>query len=67
MSAQLVSIAETAKVLGVSRDTVRRLIRRGELRSVRVSRRVMVPQHEIERVCEGGCGDHARGRHNGRN
>ena len=54
MATQLVSIGETAKTLGVSKDTVRRLIKARHLRSVRVSRRVLVPQTEIERVCTQG-------------
>ena len=56
MGNQLVSVSETAKSLGVSRDTVRRLIGRRELRAVRVARRVMVPQAEIERACLQGVG-----------
>jgi len=60
MGTKLLSIAQTAEALGVSRDTIRRLIHRRELHSVRASRRVMVPQREIERVCEDGCGSQAR-------
>jgi excisionase family DNA binding protein len=56
MGNQLVSVSETAKSLGVSRDTVRRLIDRKELRAVRVARRLMVPQTEIERACVHGVG-----------
>ena len=58
METQLVSITETAKSLGVSKDTIRRLIERRELRSVRVSRRVLVPLAEIERACTHGVGSH---------
>ena len=59
MGNQLVSIAATAKVLAVSKDTVRRLIERKELRAVRVSRRVLVPESEIERACLHGVGVNA--------
>jgi excisionase family DNA binding protein len=60
MSSQLVSIAETAKSLGVSKDTVRRLIRTGALRAVPIARRVMVPQSEIDRACSQGVRSHTQ-------
>ena len=56
MGNQLVSIAETAKALAVSKDTIRRLIDRKELLAVRVSRRVLIPASEIERACAHGVG-----------
>ncbi|MGO8732186.1 MAG: excisionase family DNA-binding protein [Terriglobia bacterium] len=56
MGNQLISIAETAKALAVSKDTIRRLIDRKQLRAVRVSRRVLVPSSEIERACAHGVG-----------
>ena len=56
MGNQLVSIGETAKALAVSKDTIRRLIDRKELRAVRVSRRVLIPTSEIERACAHGVG-----------
>jgi excisionase family DNA binding protein len=62
MGNQLVSISETAKTLGVSKDTIRRLIDRKELRAVRVSRRVMVLLSEIERACLNGVGGNSSDR-----
>ncbi len=54
MDKQLVSIGEAATVLGVSKDTIRRLIRTGALRAVPIARRVMVPMSEIDRACAQG-------------
>lgn len=51
---ELFGIAEAAKAIGVSPDTVRRLIKAGALKSVRISRRAMVSASEIERVCAQG-------------
>lgn len=51
---KLFGIAEAAKAIGVSPDTVRRLIKAGALKSVRISRRAMVSASEIERVCAQG-------------
>jgi excisionase family DNA binding protein len=56
---RLESVEETSKRLAVSTFTVRRLIKSGELRAVRVSKRVLVPETEIERVIAEGCGKHA--------
>jgi excisionase family DNA binding protein len=62
MGNQLVSIGRTAETLGVSKDTIRRLIQRKELRAVRVSRRVLVPTSEIERACAHGVSVSGSGR-----
>ena len=59
--AKLLSIQETAKQLSVSADTVRRLIRANQLGSVRIARRVMLPEDEVARVIHQGCGRYARG------
>lgn len=56
---QLRSVKETSKTLAVSTFTTRRLIRAKQLRAVRVGKRVLVPQSEIDRVIAEGCGKHA--------
>lgn len=45
-----VKIPEAAAMLGISQNSVRRLITRGKLRAVRVLRHVLVPISEIERL-----------------
>jgi excisionase family DNA binding protein len=55
----LASVEETSKRLSVSTFTTRRLIKAGQLRAVRVGKRVLIPQSEITRVVEHGCGKHA--------
>ncbi len=52
---RLRSIGSTAEISGVSKDSIRRLIKSGALKAVRVLRRVMVPESEIERLCSHGC------------
>jgi excisionase family DNA binding protein len=56
---RLEPIAEVSRRLAVSSFTVRRLIKAKQLRAVRVSKRVLVPASEIERVIAQGCGKHA--------
>jgi excisionase family DNA binding protein len=53
------SIEETSRRLAVSPFTTRRLIKSGHLRAVRVSKRVLVSESEIDRVIAQGCGKHA--------
>jgi len=52
---QLCSVQEAADRLAVSRWTVRRAIRRGEIRAVKVGpRRVLISEKEIVRVIDNG-------------
>jgi len=42
------SISETAYALGISPRTVERLVAKGEIKSKRVGRRVLIPRSDIE-------------------
>jgi excisionase family DNA binding protein len=46
------SVRETAKILGVSEKTVRRLISRGLLRASRALRHLLIAKKEIERFLD---------------
>ncbi|MBZ5513638.1 MAG: helix-turn-helix domain-containing protein [Acidobacteriia bacterium] len=52
MEKKLITVADSAESLSVSRDTIRRLITRGTLKSVRIGRRVMIPVSELERLAK---------------
>jgi excisionase family DNA binding protein len=52
---RLMSLQEAARHLSVSTFTVRRLVRSSQLKSVRVCRRVLIPEAEIERAVKHGC------------
>ena len=56
LRSSLSSISATAERLGVSPFTVRRLVQAGALKSVRIARRVMIPDVEINRAVQHGCG-----------
>jgi excisionase family DNA binding protein len=58
---QLESVEETSRRLAISSYTVRRLVKAGHVRSVRVGRRVLIPGSEVERVIASGCGKYANG------
>jgi excisionase family DNA binding protein len=47
------SMQEFAAQLGVSKDTVIRAIARGEVKTVKFGRRVLVPMSELERTLRG--------------
>jgi excisionase family DNA binding protein len=49
-----VDVREAGRLLSVSKYTIRRLIRRGVLQAVRISRRLLVPVAEIERISREG-------------
>jgi excisionase family DNA binding protein len=52
--AELVSIAQAAELLGLSRDTVRRLLAVGELASVRIGAAVRIPRADVDRLVARG-------------
>jgi excisionase family DNA binding protein len=53
-NSQLISIAAAADLLGVSRDTVRRLLAVGELSSMKIGAAVRIPRADIDRLAERG-------------
>jgi excisionase family DNA binding protein len=59
METRLFTLGRAAEELQVSRDTLRRLAASGQLKTVRVSRRVLVPSAEVLRIVENGIGKYA--------
>lgn len=49
MEKQAYSVAEVAELLSVSQWSVRKACRRGEIRSVRLGRRIIIPRDAIAR------------------
>jgi excisionase family DNA binding protein len=45
-------IRRTAKLMDTSESTIRRAIRRGELKVIRLSRRVLIPYESIRSLLE---------------
>lgn len=56
---QLMSVVEASRRLAISTFTTRRLIKAKQLHAVRVGKRVLISETEIERVIRDGCGKHA--------
>ncbi len=59
MKKTALSVRELSESLGVHRNTVYRAVQRGELRSVRIGKRLLIPTAEVERLA--GKGDPAQG------
>jgi excisionase family DNA binding protein len=59
METRLLTLGRAAEELQVSRDTLRRLAASGQLKTVRISRRVLVPSAEVLRIVESGIGKYA--------
>lgn len=53
MQKQVYSIEEAAQALDVHPDTIRKMIKRGELRASRVGRQYRIPQAEVDRLLYG--------------
>ena len=53
----LKSVEEAAGLLGISKWTVRSYIKAGKLRAVRLGRRVLMEESELERLVRGGQGN----------
>lgn len=49
-----VGIEEAARLVGLSKYTIRAYIRKGRIRAVRVGRRVLVPVVALRELCEKG-------------
>lgn len=54
MQEQVYSIEDAARALKVHPDTIRRMIKRGELQAHRVGRQYRIRQSEIDRILGGG-------------
>ena len=54
MERKLISISEAAKSLGLGRTTIYRLIKAGELESVRIGSRRLLKVESIRRIIEQG-------------
>lgn len=50
----VLSVTEAAAWLGISRTLAYELVARGELPSLRLGRRVLIPRRPLERLVEGG-------------
>lgn len=47
------TVSEAARVLGISRSSAYECVRRGELRAVRLGRRLVVPRSAVTELLEG--------------
>lgn len=52
--ARTITVPEVAKLLGLSRNGAYVAVRNGEIPSIRIGRRVVVPKLAIERLLDGG-------------
>lgn len=48
------SVSEVAKVLGISKNAAYLGIKRGEIPSIRIGARILVPKKSVERILAGG-------------
>ena len=53
MERSTMTVEEAARVLGISRSSAYECVRRGELRAVRLGRRLVVPRLVVEQLLTG--------------
>ena len=51
---QVLTVVEAGKVLGIGRSAAYEAARRGDIPTLRIGRRVVVPAKALERLLEGG-------------
>jgi excisionase family DNA binding protein len=51
------TVSEAARVLGISRSSAYECVRRGELRAVRLGRRLVVPRSAVTELLQGPPGE----------
>lgn len=47
------TVGETAAQMGVNRNSIYAAIRRGDIRSIRIGKRILIPKKHIEQLLEG--------------
>lgn len=60
MSKLSVGLQEAQEMTGISHFTFRKMVRRGQIKAVRVGRRVLIPVSEIEKLVKPGATSYAR-------
>jgi excisionase family DNA binding protein len=54
MEAQTLTVPQAAKLLGIGRGTAYEAVNRGDIPSIRVGRRLVVPKAALERLLSSG-------------
>jgi excisionase family DNA binding protein len=52
MESATLSVEETAKVLGIGRNSAYEGVRTGQIPSIRIGKRILVPRVALERILE---------------
>ena len=55
---RVVSVREAAKILGIGRDSAYAAARKGEIPTIRIGRRLLVPIDALERMLQGQVNSH---------
>ncbi len=53
MTKKTISVEEAAALLGISRNTAYEAVRRGEIPSIRIGKRFLIPAAALERMLDG--------------
>lgn len=48
------NVSESARIVGVGRTTMHKMIREGRIRPIKIGARTIIPRSEIDRILRGG-------------
>lgn len=64
MDKEVFTVPEAGQILGIGRNSAYEAVRRGEIRAVRIGKRLVVPKAEVRRILgESPSGQEGRGVH----
>jgi excisionase family DNA binding protein len=49
---KLITLTETAAILGISYSLMRRFVKQGRVKAIRVGKRLLIPEEEVDRLLE---------------
>ena len=53
MERQTLTVSELGRILGIGRNSAYLAVERGEIRSIRLGKRIVIPRAELERLLAG--------------
>ncbi len=57
--ARTVTVEQAAKLLGISRNSAYEAVRQGQIPSIRIGKRLVIPVVQLERLLDKGAGNNA--------
>lgn len=56
MERRTYTVEDVGRVLGIGRNSMYKAVERGDVRCIRIGKRIVIPKAEVERLLHGGMG-----------